>query len=172
MFTGYAPKHILCAKGCPFETPARCAELHWVRSFIHGLFLFELLTTMTEKAKGKRTEKPTTAKLTRLVSFRLAESDHVAYLQKVEASGRKPSAFFRECVLTNKTQVIARHKASAEKEKLIFIFNKTSNNLNQLAHRANAEYRAGIISDSTYTRILDTLEILARDMKDGIKNAD
>jgi Neuraminidase (sialidase) len=156
----------------PLWNPGAVRRTALVRSFIPGLFLFELLTTMTEKAKNKRTEKPTTAKLTRLVSFRLAESDHAAYLQKVEASGRKPSAFFRECVLTNKTQIIARHKASVENEKLIFIFNKTSNNLNQLAYRANAEYRAGIISGSTYTRILDVLEIIAHEMKDVIRNAD
>ncbi len=80
-------------------------------------------------------------KLTKLVSFRLAKADHATYLEKVEASGCTSSEYFRHCVLTNKTQIVARTKASADKKQLLYLYSKASNNLNQLAHRANAELR-------------------------------
>lgn len=111
-------------------------------------------------------------KLTRPVSFRLTAADHAAYLAKVEASGLKPSAFFRDAVLTNKTQIVARPKASPERGRLIYLMNKASNNINQLAHRANADHLAGVVSEATYTRILAELERLARYMKSAVKDAD
>ena len=111
-------------------------------------------------------------KLTRPVSFRLTDADHAAYLAKVEASGLKPSEFFRECVLQNRTQVVARVPTSSDKRRLIYLFNKASNNINQLAHRANADHLAGVISEATYTRILAQLEMLARYMKSAVKDAD
>ena len=111
-------------------------------------------------------------KLTRLVSFRLTDADHQAYLEKVEASGLKPSTFFRDCVLTNRTQIIARPKSSLEKSRLLYLFNKASNNINQLAHRANSEHKGGSLSDGTYREILDALDDLSRDMKDILRRVD
>jgi Bacterial mobilisation protein (MobC) len=111
-------------------------------------------------------------KLTRLVSFRLTDADHQAYLEKVEASGLKPSTFFRDCVLTNRTQIIARPKSSLEKSRLLYLFNKASNNINQLAHRANSEHKGGGLSDGTYREILDALDDLSRDMKDILRRVD
>lgn len=122
---------------------------------------------MTSKKKAAAKEK-----LTKPVSFRLTAADHAAYLEKVEASGMKSSEFFRDCVLGNKTQVIARPKSSAEKDRIIYLFNKASNNMNQLAHKANAAHLAGSVSEDTYKGILAELQTLAHFMKATIKNAD
>ena len=119
-----------------------------------------------------RPKKDQADKLTRAVSFRLSDADHAAYLAKVEASGLKPSEFFRECVLQNRTQIVARPKASPERGRLVYLMNKASNNINQLAHRANADHLAGVVSEATYTRILAELERLARYMKSAVKDAD
>ena len=117
--------------------------------------------------------KPADAeKLTRPVSFRLTGADHAAYLAKVEASGLKPSEFFRECVLQNKTQVIARVQPSRDKRRLIYLFNKASNNLNQLARSANAAHLAGTVDAATYGAILAELQSLADMMKKAIDDAD
>ena len=111
-------------------------------------------------------------KLTRPVSFRLTAADHAAYLMKVEASGLKPSAFFRDAVLTNRTQIVARPKASPERGRLLYLFNKASNNINPLAHRANADHLAGTLSESTYEGILYNLEQVARYLKTALNHAD
>ncbi|MDM1708935.1 hypothetical protein [Thiopseudomonas alkaliphila] len=63
-------------------------------------------------------------------------------------------------------------KSSDEKQRLIYLFNKTSNNVNQLAHRANLDYNTGTISEATYSNILNQLELMARYMKAVIKDVD
>ena len=109
---------------------------------------------------------------TRTVSFRLALPDHAAYLAKAKAAGLKPSDFFRDAVLNNKTQIVARTPPSSDKRRLIYLFNKASNNLNQLAHTANAAELAGTVTPATYAGILAELQTLADVMKKVIRDAD
>lgn len=123
-------------------------------------------------AERKGTAKPEADKLTRPVSFRLKAADHAAYLAKVEASGMRPSAFFRDAVLANKTQVVARARANPTRARMVYLMNKASNNLNQLAHRVNADHLAGVVSQATYTSILAELQILAKSMQAVVKDAD
>jgi hypothetical protein len=96
------------------------------------------------------------------IAFRLSEADREAYLAKVVASGLTQSEFFRQAVLTNRTQVIARPVSSADRKRLLYIFSKTSNNLNQIAHRANAEHVRGKLSEATYEQLLTQLQMIAR----------
>ena len=88
------------------------------------------------------------------------------------AAGVKPSDFFRDAVLNNKTQIVARTPPSSDKRRLIYLFNKASNNLNQLAHTANAAELAGTVTPATYAGILAELQTLADVMKEAIRNAD
>jgi len=129
------------------------------------------MTTKTETKIGKP-KKDEARKLTTPVSFRLTAADHAAYLAKVEASGMKPSEFFRDAVLENKTQIIARPKASPERGRLLYLMNKASNNINQLAHRANVDHLAGVISEATYNRIISELHMMSHYMKAIIKDVD
>lgn len=119
---------------------------------------------MPDKKEGKR--------LARAVSFRLTNIDYAAYQKKVEASGLSPSAFFRDCVLKNKTQVIAKTKASEDKQHLIYLFNKASNNLNQLAYKSNSAHLSGKVSDDTYSEILLELQHISRYMKSVLNDVD
>lgn len=99
------------------------------------------------------------------IAFRLSDVDREAYLAKVAASGLTQSEFFRQAVLTNRTQVIARPVSSADRRRLLYIFSKTSNNLNQIAHRANAEHVRGKLSEETYAQMLAHLQIISRYLK-------
>jgi len=103
--------------------------------------------------------------LTERVAFRLSAHDYAAYKAKVEASGSTPSEFFRDCVLTNRTEIIARSVLTDERRQVLFLLSKASNNINQLAHRANADQQAGIIGDRTYSEILDSLNHLSGYLK-------
>lgn len=107
-----------------------------------------------------------------VVSFRLSADDHAAYLALVEASGMKPGAFFKDVVLSGRVQIVARSKPTPDYHQLVYQVAKAGNNLNQLAHRANAAHQAGRISDETYAGILDELNLLSRYLKATIKNAD
>ncbi|GCB06670.1 plasmid mobilization relaxosome protein MobC [Ralstonia sp. SET104] len=107
-----------------------------------------------------RPPKSERGNLTKTVAFRLIEDDYAAYRAKVAASGMEQSEFFREHVLNNTTQVIARPVASADSKRAVFLLQKASNNINQLAHRANADHLAGVLSENTFAAILAQLERL------------
>ena len=105
-------------------------------------------------------------KLNHTVAFRLTDGDFLRYKRKFSASGFKQSEFFREHVLCNTTQVVARAVASSDSRRAVFLLQKASNNLNQLAHRANSEYLKGQVSERTYVAILDQLQQLNNFMLD------
>ncbi len=110
--------------------------------------------------------------LTKTVAFRLTEADHAAYKKKFGASGLTQSEFFRRHVLNNTTTVIAKPKASEDHRQLLYLANKTSNNINQLAHRVNADHLAGLISERVYVDILAQLQHLSRVMKAAADHVD
>lgn len=104
------------------------------------------------------------------ISFRLAESDRLAYLDKCKAAGLSPSDFFRECILTNRTEVIARPQVSKDYRQLLFLYAKASNNINQIAAGANSNNVAGKASEQTYQAILHELETLNFFLKVNLKS--
>jgi len=119
-----------------------------------------------------RPKKEKAEKLTEPVSFRLAKADHAAFVAKVEASGMKESAFLRDCVLNNKTQIVAKAKTSVDVTRLLYLCNKVSNNVNQLAHRVNTDHLAGKVNEATYESLLFELHAVTQYMKVALKNAD
>lgn len=100
--------------------------------------------------------------LGRPVAFRLPEAERAAWLDKVSRSGLTQSEFFRQAVLTNRTRVIARPAASAERRRLLYIFNQASHTLNQLASRANTGYTSGALSETTFEHLLTELQMISR----------
>lgn len=106
------------------------------------------------------------------ISFRLAPADREAYLEKVRASGLSQSDFFREVVLANRTKIVARPKASEDRKQMLRIFAKTSNNMNQIAHRANSEHVQGKLSEHTYEQMLYQLETIASYLRATLGHVD
>ena len=107
-----------------------------------------------------RPVKSEAEKLNHTVAFRLTDGDFLRYRFKFAASGFTQSEFFREHVLSNTTQVVARPMASRDSMRAVFLLQKASNNVNQLAHRANSEHLTGLVSEDTYAAILDQLQQL------------
>jgi hypothetical protein len=110
--------------------------------------------------------------LTRVRGFRLTEDVSTALDEKCRSAGLTPSEFIRDCVLTNRTQVVARAKVSKDKLRLLFLFNKTSNNMNQIAHRANEAHVMKKIDALLYRTILGSLAVLSQILKSEIEHAD
>lgn len=115
---------------------------------------------ITEKNRMARPVKSEEEKLNHTVAFRLTDGDFLRYKRNFSASGFNQSEFFREHVLCNTTQVVARPVASSDIRRAVFLLQKASNNVNQLAHRANSEYLTGQVSERTYVAILDQLQQL------------
>lgn len=116
---------------------------------------------------GERLEQ-----LEKVVSLRLTPSDHEMWLSKVEASGQTRSEFFRSCVLGNKTEVIANKAASADKLRLIWYFNKASNNLNQLAWTAHQTRKRGLLDARAFEQMIGQLNRISQQLEKGVNDVD
>ncbi|WP_234488081.1 plasmid mobilization protein [Paraburkholderia aspalathi] len=53
----------------------------------------------------RRTKSSDGVGLGKPIAFRLSDADRAVYLEKVKASGLSQSEFFRQAVLTNRTQI-------------------------------------------------------------------
>jgi len=129
----------------------------------------ERCMTMARPRKG---DEGLTDENSKVVSFRLHNDVHAAYVAKVKKLGMTRSEFMRDYVLENKTQAIARPIASLEKKRMLFLVNKISNNINQMAHRANSEAQAGVIKESTYLDMLDELSRMNAFLNKVVGNVD
>ena len=118
-----------------------------------------------------RPSKSDDEKLNHTIAFRLTDGDFLNYKRKFSASGLKQSEFFREHVLNNTTQVVARPVTSTDARRAVFLLQKASNNLNQLAHRANAEHLTGALSEGTFSAIVGQLQQLNRFMLEQTSGA-
>lgn len=135
------------------------------------------------------------------ISFRLPDDKHAEYLAIATRSGISIGAVVRQCVIDANPQILVEDgaknrravtteemermvaaasvlkktkppKTSEEKRRLLYLVNKTSNNMNQLAHRTNAEYNAGVLNESTFQAILRNLELTTRYLKAVVRDAD
>lgn len=109
---------------------------------------------------------------TRVVSFRIAEEDIAAYEEKLKSSGVTKSKFFREILFDSNATFEAPPK-SKDFERLLFLYNKSSNNLNQLAHRVNSAYRKSeVISESLYIKAVNELVLIRELLMAGVNHVD
>lgn len=90
--------------------------------------------------------------------------------KRLDAGSPSLAAYLRDCIL--QSQVVARPKPSADRARMLFLMNKASNNINQLAHQVNSAHKAGTINESTYRRILFDLDVLATYMKATVGHVD
>lgn len=124
-----------------------------------------------EKEQMARPKKPDSEKLTRTVAWRVTEAVKAEMDQQYAKSGLTQSEFLRELLQCKKATIVAKPRPSADLKQLVFLFNKASNNINQLAHRANAAHLDGTENEQTYAGILAALQLLNEQLKRGIDNA-
>ena len=96
--------------------------------------------------------------LSKRLNFRIDEATYSAFEAKVSAANITRSEFFRDIVLNNKTQVIARKITTDHTKQALFLINKASNNINQLAKAANTAQQSGKITDKLYRSLLESLD--------------
>lgn len=108
--------------------------------------------------ENKRGRPRKELKFDKPIAFRLALADREAFLAKVHDSGLTQAEFFRQCVLTNRTKVVARAAPTSDQKRTVFVVSKAGNNLNQIAHVLNAARLDQSASEKTYLAALDVLE--------------
>ncbi len=104
-----------------------------------------------------------------VVSLRLTEEENASFDDARLRTGLNNSKLFRELLL-NKEPVFKEYSQS--KERLVFLFNKASNNLNQLSLRVNTAYRRGIVSERLYITVHNDLIAIRDLLLAGAEDAD
>lgn len=107
------------------------------------------------------------------IIFRVSEAEKNAFMEKVSESQMTASDLLRERVLKDEYFIVAREpKASLDKKKMIYLYNKTSNNMNQLAHQANSYNQQGTLSQKQFNDIVSNLTTIRNLLKAGIDHVD
>lgn len=119
-------------------------------------------------ARPRKDEKD---KLTRTIAWRVSESVKEEFDRQYAEAGMTQSEFLRELLQRNKVTIVAKPRPSLDFKKLVFLFNKAGNNLNQLAHRANGAHLEGTANETTYRGILAALEAIKAQLIRGIDHA-
>ncbi|GJJ05668.1 hypothetical protein RugamoR64_62060 [Duganella rhizosphaerae] len=105
-------------------------------------------------------------------SFKLTKSEAAPLNEKIALSGMKRADFLRDVVLKNKTVVVAKPAASLEKKRMQFLFNKTSNNMNQIAHVLNGANAAGKLTAPLCRDAIADLEAIAKYLRSALNHVD
>ncbi|MGY2492842.1 plasmid mobilization protein [Cupriavidus sp. CP313] len=128
---------------------------------------------MTEQLIRKRGRKPRgDIALDKPISVRLSGQARAEFLAKVKASGLTQGEFLRECVLANRTTIVARSRSQADVRQVLFQFHKAGKNLNQLAHAANSARLAGKMNEALWQSILYAIEVLILEFKAQLNRVD
>lgn len=120
---------------------------------------------MGRKPKG---ENP----LIKPYGFRLAKDEAEDLDARIAAFGGSASEFLRDFVLKNRTAVIAKPKASLEKKRMQFVFNKADHNLGQIAHVLSAANLTHRLTDQLFRQAIQSLEDIAMYLKAALDHAD
>jgi K+/H+ antiporter YhaU regulatory subunit KhtT len=92
--------------------------------------------------------------------------------ERIIASGLTESEFLRDFILKNRTTVVAKPKASLEKKRLQFVFNKTSNDLNEIAHVLNMANQTHRLTDQLFRQAVQGLQEVAQYLKAALDHVD
>ncbi|MGN2498889.1 plasmid mobilization protein [Serratia nevei] len=104
-----------------------------------------------------------------VVSLRITSDEYSPFEKQIKESKLSRSAFFRKLVLDKKDFINIEVK---DTKQLLYLFNKSSNNINQLALKVNVAHKSGTISDRKYTLFLNALLNIESLMKKAVEDAD
>lgn len=108
-------------------------------------------------------------KRTELISFRLTEKEFKPYKLIIDKTDLSKTDLFRQVFINKKLVFNVKENKPVDYNNLIFYFNKTSNNINQIAHKLNEAYRAGIVTERLYIDALNKLITIERLFKKGLE---
>ena len=91
------------------------------------------------------------------IQIKLTPSEFEQFKPLLEASGLKRATLFKKIVLGREIQVSQSKLTSPEKNRIVFLTNKTSNNINQIAKNINQAYRGGVVNEHLYIATLNNL---------------
>lgn len=94
------------------------------------------------------------------IQTRLTPTEYKPFKIVIENFGIKNAELFRKVILSNEKNMVKVSGSAQEsyaQKRMIFLANKTSNNINQIAKRLNQAYRGGVVSERNYLQVMNDL---------------
>lgn len=110
-------------------------------------------------------------RLTERVSFRVTADTLTEYKKRLDGK-ITPSEFFRNCVMTNATQIIVKSPKTDDGKMALFLLKNIANNVNQMAKAINTALQAGLINDGMAEQIFKQLSLIIEQSKVEQNNVD
>lgn len=104
-----------------------------------------------------------------VVSLRITSAEFLPFESQIRESKLSRSSFFRKLILDKQGVINIEVK---DTRKLLYLFNKSSNNINQLALKINTAHKNGTISDKKYSLLLNALLSIESLMQKAVEDAD
>lgn len=108
----------------------------------------------------------------KVVAFRLSQEDFAQFEEKLASSNMKRSEFFREIFLNSNVNLTVKSSPTKNLKQLIFYYNKSSNNINQIAYQLNSAHLSEKVSERLYKSVANALIDIRALLLSGVKNAD
>ncbi|MGR2997595.1 relaxosome NikA [Vibrio vulnificus] len=103
------------------------------------------------------------------VQAKLTPSEFEPFQKVMEETGIKQATLIRQVLLANKEFIVEPKETPKDKARLLFLANKSSNNINQLAKRVHQAYRADVVSQRLYMETLNGLKSIQHLMTEAVK---
>lgn len=103
---------------------------------------------MTNKTRENKSVK---------ITFRISQADFAPYEKLISESNLKTSEVMREVFLAKSDKAVLPKKQSVDSKKILFLANKASNNLNQIAHKFNLAHNKGTVNEKAYLSLLNSI---------------
>jgi hypothetical protein len=91
------------------------------------------------------------------ITFKLTESQYEPYKKVLETTKVKRGTLFREIFLAKIPNDYLGTINSHQADRVVFLANKTSNNLNQLARQVHSAHRSGVVSEKVFVEFLNRI---------------
>lgn len=104
-----------------------------------------------------------------VITFRISVEEFEPYKKAIDTLNIKKSEFFRAIITDSFDPKIHDKKSKKDAEKLLFYYNKTSNNINQIAKKINKADLEGKLNDVFLMKMLNSIELISESLLNGIE---
>lgn len=105
------------------------------------------------------------------VTFRISDQEYEPFKEVIAELGLSKSEFFRLLVTDKLDPDKHSKKHDADYGRLLFLFNKTSNNVNQIAKKLNTLFKSGDIRETELRKWLLVLSRISKNLSEGLDHA-
>lgn len=105
------------------------------------------------------------------VQTKMTEEEYEPLNMIINDLGLKQSAVVRALLISRTAEVELPVGKPKELERILFLINKTSNNINQIAKRLNEANKQGVVSEKVFNGAMNALLSISSSLKVVLKNA-